>query len=465
MRTLVALGGAILIAAMGCGGDDAGSGGGSTSGSGGSGAGTTTTGGGGTGGSGGSGANGGGGSGAAPPAGVACDPLPEPSGMIIDVTPQDDLVAAVAGAPPGATVLLAAGNYDLTGQSVWLGDGVTLRGQSDDPSAVVLDGGYDTNGGGMVNAASASGVTIADLTIQRPRFHAIHITANDAAANDALIHRVRIFDPGEQAIKINHSSNGNYADDGEIACSTITLTEPGRQQVMSYTSSGSNCYTGGVDAHGARDWLVRDNIITGFWCSNSDLAEHGIHFWTGSRDTTVVRNHLVDNARGIGFGLTVGGRTYADDPCSGVNDASHYGGFVANNFVSATDPNLFASPNGMDLGIGIWHACGATVVHNTVASDQAPFSSIEWRFPETSVELVNNLVSHTLRERDGASATMDGNMEDVTQGYADLASADLHLAAGSPAIAQGSALGAMLSPEDIDGDVRPTGPDVGADQQ
>lgn len=410
------------------------------------------------------GAGGAGGSGGAP-TGSRCDPLPSPRGAVVEVAPGDDLATIVADAQPGTTVRLAAGTYDLTGSGLWIGEGVTLRGQSDDPAAVVLEGGYDTAGGGLVNVRNASGVTIADLTIQHPRYHAIHVTAIEASANDVRIHRVRIFDPGEQAIKINHGGNGYFADDGEVACSHIELTPAGRTQVMGYTSSGSSCYTGGVDGHGARDWVVRDNFITGFWCDNADLSEHGVHFWTGSRDTVVIRNRLVDNARAIGFGMSTGGRTYTDDPCGGITDANHYGGFIANNFIAASDPALFASPNGMDSGISLWHACGAVVVHNTVASTAAPFSSIEWRFDDTTVHLVNNLVSHVLRERDGATADAEGNLEGVTEGYVDVTVGDLHLEASSPAIGQGDPAGATLAPEDFDGDPRPASPDVGADQR
>src|SRR5690606_9435163 len=123
-------------------------------------------------------------------------------------------------------------------------------------------------------------------------------------------------------------------------------------------------------------------------------------FWTGSRDTIVIRNRLVNNARGIGFGLSTGGRSYDDDPCGGVSDASHYGGLIANNFVVGTDAGLFASPSGMDHGVGLWHACGAVVVHNTVASTQPPFASIEGRFADTSGEIVHNRPTHAILQLD-----------------------------------------------------------------
>lgn len=467
MRAILCLVGLVSAILVGCGDDTSATGDG---GSGGAGAGVTSN--GGAGGSGAAGGNtgggstgGGGGGGGLPSAN--CDALAAPQGNVIMVGPSDDVPAAVSNAVSGDTVMLAAGTYDLSGQALWVAaDGVTIRGATGNASDVVLDGGYDTAGGGLISVPSFSNVTIADLTIQRPRFHAIHVTGGSAPANDTLIYNVRLFDPGEQAIKINTAGNGNYPDDGEIACSHIELTDPGRQQVMSYTSSGSNCYTGGVDAHDARGWTVRDNTIVGFWCSNADLAEHGIHFWTGSRDTVVVRNFLINNARGIGFGLVGGGRTYDDNPCNGATGAGHYGGTIANNFVVATDANIFASPNGVDTGISLWYACDATVAHNSVAFTSAPFSAIEWRFAPTDVLLVNNITTHVQMERPGATATSEGNLADAALSeFVDVNAFDLHLADGASAIGAGVAQGATLVPEDIDGDTRPTSPDVGADQR
>ncbi|MCA9621377.1 MAG: right-handed parallel beta-helix repeat-containing protein [Myxococcales bacterium] len=470
MKPAYAAVGVVACLLIGCGGGESDSTA-ATSGSGAAGVGGSSSSGGSGSGAGGAGA-GGAGAGGAGGGGLPsadCEPLPAPSGPVIMVGPNDDVAGAVATAQSGDTVLLAAGTYDLSGSALWVGDdGVTIRGATGDPADVVLDGGYDTAGGGLISIPGLSQVTIADLTIRRPRYHAIHVTGGDAAANGTLIHNVHLFDPGEQAIKINTTGQGSYADDGEVACSHIELTDAGRQQVMSYTSSGSNCYTGGIDGHDARGWLVHHNTIAGFWCDNGDLSEHGVHFWTGSRDTTVVANRFVDNARAIGFGLVGGGRTYGDDPCPGVSgNPGHYGGLIANNFVVATRDAVFASPSGVDSGIALWYACDATVVHNTIAFDDQPFTGIEWRFAETRALIVNNFVSHGLAERDGASATLDGNLENAPlSDLADVPGYDLHLAAGATAIAAGASQGSSLAPEDIDGDARPNDtPDVGADQR
>src|SRR5262249_1218939 len=159
-----------------------------------------------------------------------------------------------------------------------------------------------------------------------------------------------------------------------------------------------------------------NNVVEGFWCP-SGLSEHGIHFWTGSRGTLVERNLLKNNARGIGFGLGDGsfglGRTYGDQPCPGVGAASHYLGVIRNNFISVSRDRVFDSAAGFDTGIGLEQACGAELAHNSVAATRpAGSSSIEWRFTLSNPVVLNNLVTQTLRARDGAvAANTRGNLE------------------------------------------------------
>jgi hypothetical protein len=324
-----------------------------------------------------------------------------------------------------------------------------------------LDGGYAATE--LIQIVS-SNVTVADLTLRKAYDHPIHVMTDGDDTLNTLIYDLHIVDPGQQAIKINPGTSGGYPDDGTIACSHIELGDDGRSHVR------DECYTGGVDAHQARGWAIRDNLIEGFWC-DSGLSEHGIHLWRGSRDTVVERNELRNNARGIGLGLATSGdgRTYADDPCPDAGGAyvDHYDGIVRNNFVFANSGPLFASEYGFDCGICLASACGGRVVHNTVASTAAPFSSIEWRFATTSAQIANNLATHNLMERDGASATLSGNLsgQPLTL-FVDASAGDLHLVPGAAAVDQGAAIGTSICDDDIDGDPRPSGParDVGGDE-
>ncbi|MCX4247242.1 right-handed parallel beta-helix repeat-containing protein [Paraliomyxa miuraensis] len=397
-----------------------------------------------------------------PPA-TGCVPLPPPEGDVVELGPEDDLAAAIADAPTGRTLVLRDGTYDVSsaGYIVFDTPGVTLRSQSGDPSAVVLDGGY---GIGSVLNVRASDVTIAELTIQRPMWHPIHVTGGTSANTEGtMIYRVRVIDPGEQGIKINASGEGFYSDGGTVACSHLELTDAGRSQV-------SGCYTGGIDAHLAWGWEIRDNYIEGFWCDQG-LSEHAVHFWNGARDTLVERNVIVDCARGVGFGLGNNGngttRDYEDDPCPGVGGyVGHFGGIIRNNTVWAARPELFDSQSGFDSGVALEQACETQVVHNTVVSLQPPFVSMEYRFPNTQATIANNLVTHTIAQRDGGQAMLMGNLSDQgTEHFVDAAGGDLHLVDGSAAIDAGEGLPAGLADEDFEGDPRDGSPDVGADER
>ncbi len=406
-----------------------------------------------------------------PQTSVFCQPLQAPSNRIVEVHTEQELWNAVNENIPNTTILVADGVYHLGryGYYLWFDTpGVTLRSKSGNREAVVLDDEY---AGSEVITVLASNVTIADISIQRARTHAIHITSSDGGDTlNTLIYNVYILDPGQQAIKINpHAAKTYFPDYGVIACSRLELSDAGRSRIWEFNAS---CYTGGVDAHQSRGWEIHDNQIEGFWCEQG-LSEHAIHLWTGSRDPLIERNILVDNARGIGLGMQADGtgRIYADDPCPSADGyVDHYGGIVRNNFIFAGRADLFASQSGFDCGICLAQACGAKVLHNTVVSTQPPFSSIEWRYPNTQAEITNNLVSHNLRERDGASAGLAGNLPDAPLSLFENIlefQTDLHLVpSASLAIDQGVPVSAGLCDQDIDGDPRPLGVerDIGADE-
>lgn len=394
-----------------------------------------------------------------------CPPLPPPAGSFVVVGTVSELVQAVNNATPGLTILLSDGIYALDGAYLRIDvAGVALRGLSGNREAVVLDGNYLTT---EIVQIVASDVTLADLTLREAYDHPIHVMSQSTGDTlNTLIYNVHIVDPGQQAIKINPYTGSNalfFPDQGTIACCLIELTDSGRPLIR------NNCYTGGIDAHQAKDWWVRDNAIEGFWCAEG-LSEHGIHFWRSGRDPIVERNVLRNNARAIGFGLVTSGsgiRTYPDHPCPGAAGGyvDHYGGVVRNNLIFADSAELFASQYGFDCGICLWNACEVQVLHNTVFSTAAPFSSIEWRFPYTDVQLINNLVSHNLRDRGGLSQ-LSGNLELAAASlFVNAPGGDLHLANEAwAAIDQG--VTTTLCEEDVDGDPRPIGPaaDIGADE-
>ncbi|MBU1218237.1 hypothetical protein KKF34_14295 [Myxococcota bacterium] len=355
-----------------------------------------------------------------------CEPLAAATGNIITVTPSQagELRQIVTNAPEGSTIQLEDGFYDMssgdsTSRIVMSTPGVTLRSASGIRENVILDGNYATD---ELISIYASDVTVADITLRRAYNHPIH--ASGSAGNPIsglLIYNVRIEEPGEQAIKINPAEDG-WVDFSAVRCSHISLSDEGRPHIR------NNCYTGGIDAHKAWGWEITDNYIEGFYC-NEGLSEHAIHFWQNCRDTLVERNVINNCARGIGFGLgeTVSSRPWEDNPYPDVVNAGHIDGIIRNNFIAASSASLFATSSSFDCGICLEQAHGTVVAHNSVASTQAPFSSIEWRWGDTLVYIYNNLVTHNLRDR-GGSSTLDGNTENADSAcFASISEADLHI--------------------------------------
>ncbi len=386
-----------------------------------------------------------------------CEDLPPPGddALVLDPDQAGELRDILLALEPDTEVVLQAGTYDIDGDLWILAPGVTLRGETGDPDDVIIDADYN---GGSVLTVSASDVTVAHLTLRHAWFHGVHVRPVDDDITGVRLHDIVVLDPAQQGIKINQDGSA-YADQGVIRCSRIELTAEGRAQVR------DNCYTGGIDAHRTRGWVVQDNLIQGFWC-DVGLSEHGIHFWRQNRDTVIERNLIVDCARGIGLGLvdSSGGdeRTWPDVDCPEGAYIDDYSGTVRNNMVYVQDPDLFASTSGFDGGVSLASACDATVVHNTVWSTQEPFASMEYRFAGTTALFANNLVSHQLRDRGVTSVELAGNIE-----YADAAllvdadGGDLHLAPDSLAADVGVDVGVA---DDIDGHPRDASPDVGADE-
>jgi len=392
---------------------------------------------------------------------AGCPPLPPSAGSQV-VIPSGDfgaLRAAVEGASPGDVILLEDGTYLPGGYQLQLeAEGLVLRSLSGDRDAVVLDGAWSTD---EIVRILGGGITVADLTIRRANAHPIH--AYPGVGSDTtgtLIYNVRIEDAGEQAIKVNPYYDDYFTDQGTVACSHIEQTDEGRPHIA------SGCYTNGIDLVAVRGWHLRDNHIEGFWCPDS-RAGPAILVWRSSADILIERNVLVDNARAISLGMAEDGgtRSHPDIDCGGT-DFDVYRGTVRNNTVLGTDPDLLASVDGIADGINAWNVCEAELLHNTVYFSSGVFSAMEYRFPNTTAWVANNLLSHSLEQREEAQGTVHDNIESADAGhFEDVAGGNLHLSVSSSAIDAGGSLAAGACDEDIDGDLRDADPDVGADEQ
>lgn len=387
-----------------------------------------------------------------------CEPLPEPTGAIVSVRPGDDLAAIVAAAAPDDTILLEDGVYGGTGALVVAQPGITIRGASGDPAAVILDAEYRVS---EMIYVRASRVTLAHLTLAHATAH--HVRVSPAGPIAGLrFHEVHFVDAAQTSLRVSSDpATGAYADAGRVECSRFELTDAGR--AMALALNGGECFTGGVHLEATLGWLVTQSTFVGFHCGDAGLGAHAVQAVRGARGTGVERTLFRNCARAIAFGLgeTMVDRVYADDPYPGIAPIAHFDGLVRNNVVY-TDDGYF------DTGISLWYAHGARVLHNTFVTVGDPaFASIDARYATTNPILANNLLADGVVERDGASPMLITNGTLATLDHLGGAtSGDFHLTADAlEALDQGTVI--IDSGLDIDGQPHDRGaaPDIGADER
>lgn len=371
----------------------------------------------------------------------SCAPLdPQDYPCDITVTTAAELQSEIANSDGNETICLADNTYQIA--NLWLWDSnVTLRSASGNRDAVIIDGNY-TQSQSIFNIRAAY-ITIADMTIQKAWYHPIHIAGG---GDNALLHNLHIIDGRQQLIKVN--TNGQLRNDyGTLQCSTLEMTDSGRQMILNNPTPNHPCYLNGFDVINGSGWIIRDNLIEGMYCQlGSDMAGPAILAWGGSENTVVERNKVIDSDMGIFLGLS----------------SPHYGGVVRNNFVKGHA--------GSDVGIAAWHAPNAKIVNNTVYSPGGWAYSIEARFSDsTDVLIQNNLTDETIyHDRQGASSTLVSNYQysNASNIFVYPEDGDLHLKTGNLTGITDAGTNHNDRADDIDQEVIVDGqPDIGADEQ
>ena len=365
--------------------------------------------------------------------------LPAPVGAIV-VHNVTELSDAVYQAHHGGdkTILIDSGTYALSYMLVVTTDDVSVNSVSGDRDSVVIKGNGMTGGITHVFNVAADNFSVQNVTLRDVSQHAVQF---HPGVQSPLIRNVHILDAGEQLVKIAYDSNQPdlTADDGIM-----------ENCLLEYSAGiGPQWYIGGIDAHNARNWIVRDNVFKYIRSPSLALAEHAVHFWSDSRNTLVERNLIINCDRGIGFGL---------------GDRGHEGGIIRNNMIYHDENN---STGFADVGIGLESAADVQVYNNTIYQEHSYPNAIEYRFAATTgVVIANNLTNKLIRQRDGGQATLSNNITNAqVDWFQDLDQGDLHLAWAVDAVVdQGQAILGLT--DDFDKGHRPVGGgvDIGADE-
>lgn len=357
-------------------------------------------------------------------------PLAPPAGPTITVSTVSELVQATnqANSAGNVTILLEDGTYQLNSM-LWIsGNKITYRSLSGNRDRVTIRGQGMSGGVSHIFNVVGDNFVVADITIGLVANHAVQIHSD---ADSPIFQNVRFFDTGEQMLK-GSLDNSNRSDNGLVEWCLFEYP----------AGVGPQYYIGGIDVHQGNGWVVRNNTFKNIRSPGGELAEHAIHFWSGSQNTLVENNVIVNSDRGIGFGL---------------GSSGHVGGMIRNNMVYTT----------RDVGIGLENASNVMVYNNTVFTAKY-HNSIEYRFSKTQgARIINNLTNASIARRDGAgTATLIANvMNAQSSWFVNVAAGDLHLTSPiSSVVDQGQALPEVL--KDIDCENRPQGAayDIGADE-
>jgi hypothetical protein len=358
----------------------------------------------------------------------------------VNVSTESQLQAAVQGAKPGTTILIAPGTYNLTNTLYLNGKSdVVIRGATNNRDDVVLVGkGMNAaNDGGVPYGIWINGqrVTIANLTIRDVYNHPIIL---NPPASSPHIYNVRLVNAGQQFVKSNPDGSGGGVAGGIVEYS-----------LLEYTGTARDYYTNGVDVHTAANWIVRNNLFRNIVAPAGQLAGPAVLMWNSTSNAIVEGNTFINCQREISLGLIE--RT--------PNDNS--GGIIRNNFI-------YRKP-GMDADVAIYvgDSPSTQVLHNTILVNGSYPTPIEYRYANSSGVIVkNNLLDGQIWARDGATGTVSGNyMSADTTLFVNASAGDLHLVSGATAVIDRVAAVAGAA-TDWDGTARPQGTaaDYGADE-
>jgi hypothetical protein len=362
----------------------------------------------------------------------------------ISVSTVSQLANAVSNANTSGgntTILLHDGTYTLSATLYINSSNVTVASVSGNRENVVIQG--DSMSGsakvGNIFRVAGSNFSIRDVTLQKCGWHTIQI-AGESNTDSPTVRNCVLRDAYEQLLKISV----DLADTSVSADNGIV-----ENCLFEYTAGvGPQYYIGGIDAHGSRNWIVRNNTFKSIISPSSSVAEFAIHFWDNSANNTVENNLILNCDRGIGFGMDGRGNT---------------AGTIRNNMIyHAIGKGSFA-----DVGISLMESPNTQVYNNTVFMENDFPYSIEYRFTSTTnVLIANNLTNKPIANRNGASGTAVKNVTNaVAAWFVNPSVGDLHLATPQSAVVDAGQLITGLT-SDFDVQPRPAGSgiDIGADE-
>ncbi|QQR75961.1 MAG: right-handed parallel beta-helix repeat-containing protein [Holophagales bacterium] len=368
---------------------------------------------------------------------------------VVPVSTSAQLVAAIDAAVAGDVITLAPGTYAVAQSLLCDAPGtasapIVVRAASPGTAEIRFDAveGFKVSAPHWIfEDLVVRGVCALDDDCE----HAFHLVG---AADFTHIRNSRLLDFNAQVKGNGEGVPTVFPDDVVIEGCELANAAP---------RSTANPVTP-IDVVGGRRWIVRANFIHDHQKAGGDQVSYAAFLKGNSRDGLFERNLVIcerDHAGGVRLGLSFGGGGSGPDPIceDGVCSPEHQNGTMRNNLIVNCP---------QDVGIYLNEAFGTRLFHNTLIAT----TGIDVRFAASTAEIRGNLVSGSIRNRDGGTSTSSGNLTGVALAqfqawFVDPLAADLTLVDGTAFVDQGTPLAAV--PADYCANRRDDGsPDLGA---
>ena len=364
------------------------------------------------------------------------------------------LLAAIAAAQPGDTIVLAPGNYEVKQSKI----ACEAAGTADAPIVVqaaelgtvfikfdAIEGFHVRGPHWEFANLDIQGVCAADSDCE----HAFHVTG---AADNTHLHHNRMH--GFNAMI---KGNGEPIGEGGSFVWPDDVTIEYNELFNEAPRDTSNPVTP-VDVVGGHNWVVRGNFIHDHAKGGGDNVSYAAFLKGHSMDGLIERNLVVCELMHQGqvrLGLSLGGGgTGPNSICETGNcKPEHERGVIRNNLIV----NCPA-----DVGVYVNAGADTKIVNNTLYNT----AGIDMRFPETTGVVHNNILNGKIRDRDGGTSTKMNNLSEVGLGvldgwFQDPGAYDFTLKDGAMLVDAGLALPEV--PDDYCGNARDDGKnDIGA---
>jgi parallel beta-helix repeat protein len=318
----------------------------------------------------------------------------------VNVATSAQLISAINAAKAGDEIILADGTYSLSGSH---GANCAAAGTSTAPITVraanalkaqirssAVEAFVVTGPNWHFNGLQITGVCSSDSNCE----HAFHVSG---PANGFQLLNSRLVDFNAH-VKTNADPSHRIPNGGLIQGNQIYDTRP---------RNTSNPVTP-LDLDNISNWVVRANVIRDFQKLQGDGISYGV-FAKGGAVAPIFERNMVLCTRYVTSGGTRIGMSFGGGGMDPALCAPNWGGTTCNPEVSGGIMRNNIVINCSDVGIYLNNAKNSHILYNTLVAT----AGIDFRFTGSTGEARGNVLSGSIRMRDGGTFSGSQNITGV----------------------------------------------------